>query len=186
MGKRLRLFLVSLALVAAPMATTVSADQADDRLDRLFAELAEAGPEEAAALEARIWELWSDAPSPTVDLLFERAEVAAASGDLQLSYDLLTHIVALAPSFAEGWARRAAVRVEREDLEGAIADLERALELEPRHFGAYFALGGVFVMLGEDKAAYAAFTDALKINPQLEAAREAADRLERGATGQGI
>jgi len=170
-------------LAAAPGAR---ADQRDDRLDRLFEELAEAPAGDVDAIEARIWEIWSDAPSATVDLLLERAEKAAAVGELKAAGILLDHVVALAPDFAEGWARRASLRIDAEDLDGAIIDLEHALALEPRHFGALMDLGGAFAMLGRDKAAYAAFQEALRVNPRLEAAREAAERLERKATGQRI
>ena len=58
-----------------------------------------------------------------------------------------------------------------------LADINRVLDLEPRHFGALSGLGMIKRQQGDLKAALAAFRDALAVNPQLEGAKQAVEEL---------
>ena len=55
---------------------------------------------------------------------------------LELARDIFTEVTALAPSFAEGWNKRATTNYLLRDLRAAIEDCRRTLELNPSHFGA--------------------------------------------------
>ena len=50
----------------------------------------------------------------------------------------------------------------------SIADIEKTLALEPRHFGALSGLGLILKELGEDERALEAFEEALRIHPYLD------------------
>ena len=126
--------IVLLGLLAVFPAVPAWADQTDPRLDQLFEELRVGDARRAEENTARIIEIWSDSQSDTVDLLYERANLAANNGAFDLSLALLDHIVGLAPNFAQGYALRGSVRLASEDRAGAIEDFSRVLELEPRQF----------------------------------------------------
>ena len=182
------IYLVIGAILCAPIAfaTPTLGDQSDERLDGLFAELADAPPERAEAVEGRIWEIWADAPSDTADLILSRAEHAFQIGELEVAGQLLDQLVAFAPNFAHGWRARAGLRQRIDDFEGALSDLNRALTLDPRHYDALEMLGYMMLELDNKAAALAAFDEALAINPHLEEVASEAERLRVEVDGRGI
>ena len=172
---------------AHPPAPTSPAEEAAARaaeLDSLFARLADRDARDWREVQARIWRLWSESGSATIDLLMARAEEALGEGDSELALEFLDDVVRLAPDYAEGWNRRAILHFERGELGRAVADIRRALALEPRHFGALNGLGMILERTGDEKAAYEAYRAALEINPHLPGAREAIKRLAPKAEGR--
>ncbi len=178
------------AVLAAAFALALlpaHADQKDKRLDELFAALAKAQkPEIAEPITTEIWKIWIETDSPTTELLYERSAGMIEAGDLDLAKQLLDTVVLLDPDFAEGWNLRATLNALREDYPAAIADTQRALELEPRQFMALVGLGGLLEGLGDDKGALAAYDAALKINPSMEDAQKQAKTLRRKIDGDRI
>ncbi|MDH3236424.1 MAG: hypothetical protein OEQ29_23135 [Alphaproteobacteria bacterium] len=148
------------------------ADQADPRLGPLFVKLkATTDAREGSRIAREIWTLWFDSPTPAVKELIRRGQVHLRRNQIKIAAELFNHVVRIAPGYAEGWNRRATVRYLQGDYKGSLADIKRTLELEPRHFGALSGRGLVFVKMGRDRAALAAFRAALAINPHLTAAR---------------
>ena len=138
--------------------------------ERLFAALA-AAPTEAQgrAVEDEIWRFWLDlAPDPDTRRLVDQAMDRRESYDFAGAEALLDEAVARAPDYAEAFNQRAFVRFLRENDEGAEADLLRALELEPRHFGALSGLFHVLMRGGRAEQATAALVRAVKIHPWLK------------------
>jgi tetratricopeptide (TPR) repeat protein len=147
-------------------------------LDFLFARLSGAtSPAEAAAIEMEIRRIWMMSGSPTIDLLLSRAIAATEAQENALALDLLDGIIVLRPDFAEAWYRRAVANYNSENYGAAIADVQRVLALEPRHFAALSGLGQTFHTLGDDQRALAALSRALEINPFMNATRRLADEL---------
>ena len=66
----------------------------------------------------------------------------------------------LSPNAAEPYFKRATVLYAGNDLTKALADLERAYTLEPRHTGVLMGLGILFSDLNRDKEALAAYSAA--------------------------
>ncbi len=181
--KALWTMLVAGALLIAPAA----AGHDDPRLDELFAALAQASsPHMAEPIEAEIWAIWSQTPSPTSALLLDRSTTIAEAGDLDAAMKLLNALVALDPGFAEAWNTRANLKVMRDDYAAALKDIERTLALEPRHFAALAGLGQILLSSGDETAALKAFDAALKINPTLTEVKTQADRLRRKVDGEPI
>ncbi len=176
-------YLILLCLAAA---TPAAADQTDPRLDALFEELRTGDARRSEENVARIIDIWSDSQSDTVDLLYERANLAANNGAFDLSLALLDHVTGLAPNFAQGYALRGSVRLAADDRGGAIEDFSKVLELEPRQFEVRATLAELLLSGGEDRAAYDMFQKALEWNPHDENARQRARELRREIDGQEI
>ena len=171
-----------MAVLTAPAA----ADQTDPRLDGLFEELRVGEAISAEENIARIIEIWSDAESDTVDILYARAKTSANNGAFDLSDALLDHVVGLAPNFAQGYALRGAVRMAREDRAGAFEDFFKVLELEPRQFEVRTMLAEILLAAGEKRDAYEMFQKVLEWNPHDDHVRERARNLRRDLDGQEI
>lgn len=183
----MRRILLSVALVLGLVAT---AARADERLDRLFAEL---GREDATAdasywqaIEDEIWAIWSQSGSATADYLLRRGQEALAAGDTGAAIEHLTALVETAPAFAEGWNARATAYYKAGLPGPALADIARVLTLEPRHFGALTGLGLILEEGGDKRGALGAFRAALAIHPHRADVREAVERLEKELQGEAI
>jgi tetratricopeptide (TPR) repeat protein len=187
------------SVVAAPivMADTVAGgretlaeDQPEDRgkaLDALFETLRSADDEEAAkAAESSIAQIWLNSGSDTVDLLMDWALEAMDKEDYPHALDLLDRIVTIRPGYAEAWNKRATVHFINDDYGKSIADLERVLALEPRHFGALAGLGTILRELGDEDRALEAYREALTLDPYLEEVEKAIEELESETGGEDI
>lgn len=156
-------------------------------MDRLFDDLASADGDAQAKMRAyRIQIQWLKSGSDTVDLLMQRAGAALQQEDLNLAQDLLDVVVTLAPDYAEGWNRRATVFYMKSDLAKSLADIERTLSLEPRHWGALSGLAIIQRRMGQESRSLETFRRALAINPGLKSARDAIDSLEDDLSGEDI
>lgn len=170
------LFLLSLALPPAgtAMAQGASAGTEASQLDTLFAELKEEDNEAAARrIAERIRDEWQDAGGDTANLLMEWAQEAAQQEKYHVALDLLDQTVVLYPDYVEGWTRRALVHVMMQDFSRAMADLSRALTLEPRHFEAMSGVAGILRVTGHEDAALAIYRRMLEIYPMKRSAQRA-------------
>ena len=113
----------------------------------------------------------------------ERILLAIESRRLRLATSLLDRLVAERPLWAEAWNRRAIVHFLLDDDIAAVADIQRTLALEPRHFGALAGLGQIALRNGDGTAALAAFEQALALNPNLDSLRDALVLLRPPAPG---
>ena len=114
-------------------------------LDRLFASLHKASDEQAAkAVEEKIWELWSRFDSPTAEVLLGQAVVAMGASENAASLEILDRIVASYPTYAEAWNKRATLHFALGNYEASLRDIDKVLDLEPRHFGALAGRGMIY------------------------------------------
>ena len=149
-------------------------------LGELYVQLAKAkDAEEAAPIITNIETLWRATGSPTVDLLIGRAERFTNDKDLGLALEILDATVAIAPEEAEAWYLRAKVQYAESKYDLALADLNRALERDPKHYRALEQLGLAYDALGKKPEALEAYRKALAINPFLSDAGEAVRFLEK-------
>lgn len=175
----------ALALSAPDVAAQAQAAPADAAaLETLFADLRAGDAAEAARAEKEIWRLWSQSGSPAMDLLLERGRKAMAQGDLEAAIDHFTALTDHAPDFAEGWNARATAYFHLGRYGQSVADIQRTLALEPRHFGALAGFGAILEQLGRREQALEVYRAALAIHPQMQSVTEAAERLEGELAGQ--
>ena len=181
-------FLTWLATAATlSFALPVAGGQNDARLPSLFDQLKSA-PNEAAAdrIEQQIWRLWIASGNEEIDRLMTVGLEAMAGQDIDLALAVFDEMVKRAPGFAEAWNKRATVHYMLGNMERSVADIEKTLELEPRHFGALSGLGMVCLALGRDAAALEAFEAALDIHPYLPGADSTIRELRDKVRGKGI
>ena len=156
------------------------------RLDALFAELKTADAARVQEIEQDIAAIWNDAGSPSMNLLFQRAQEAMATGESVAAITHLNDLVRLAPDFAEGWNLRATVHYYTGAYRKSLADIRETLLREPRHYGALSGLGLVFLKMGDAKSALEAYRAALELHPHLEGPREMARELAERLDGSEI
>ena len=154
-----------------------------ERLDTLLARLSEAGPGEARKVAAEIEMEWSKSGSPAMDLLLQRGEDAIEVGEFGAAIEHLSALTDHAPRFAEAWHLRSVAFFRQERYGLALADIRRALVLEPRHFNVIYGLGVLLDEMGRYELAYDAFSRVLAIHPHHENAFSARERVARELGG---
>ncbi len=156
-------------------------------INSLYERLSRAEDEEAAKpIEQALWKAWLHSGSATVDLLMEQALSASNEKNNELAMEILDAVVEIEPDYAEAWNRRATLHYLKDDYYSSLADIQKVLAIEPRHFGALSGLGLIMRSLGDDKAALFAFREALKHNPFTDGAKDAVDELTVSVEGRKI
>jgi tetratricopeptide (TPR) repeat protein len=184
---------VALVLVAGVMSVllggppAVRADQENPHLDTLFARLKGTDPAdkvEVNRITSEIWDIWRESGRPALDMMMLEGRRFMQQGILHSALGNFGFIIKVQPDFAEAWHKRATVYFLMGDYEASIADIERTVALEPRHFGAFAGLGLIFLKLGNEEAALKALERALAINPHLSGTRETVKELRRKIKGR--
>lgn len=152
----------------------------------LLARLAKADKPEAARLDRQLQALWRKSGSSAMDLLLRRGEAALEISDTRAAIDHLTALTDHAPDFAQGWYLRARAFATANLLGPAVADLERALSLNPDNYDAIYGLGTIFEALGDPQAAYLAYERARSIHPHHEEVGMAIERLGPDVQGRAL
>lgn len=126
-------------------------------------------PDETAArmITNQMWGYWDNAPDEASQAMLDEAMRARARFDFLHALDRLDTLVGYCPFYAEGYNQRAFVNFLREDFAAALPDLDRALELNPRHIGALSGKAVTLFALGREEEAQVALRAALAINPWL-------------------
>lgn len=172
------------ATIPDTVAKVTRADPVLD-LDEILNRLARADDADTANLLAEEAQArFRHSGSASVDLILTRGMQAQARGDLDLASDFYADLTDLAPKFAEGWNMRANVEYQRGDLQGALDDMAKAIDLQPRNFAALASLGQLLESMQQYRAALKAYDDALRVHPFLETAIKGKERLEKAVNGR--
>lgn len=166
-GSPLRLLAL---ILAAPVQAAACPDAPDHRaaLTGLFAAVRNAPDEtRARALSNRMWALWADAPDPRAQELLDEGMTRRAAYDFAGAIRAFDALVAYCPQYAEGYNQRAFVNFIRQDYAAALPDLERAVDLSPRHTGALTGKALTLIALQRPGGATVALRRALDLNPWL-------------------
>ena len=150
------------------------------RLDELFARLtATKDEQEGEEAVAEIWRVWLQSDRPDLDELMDQASRLMGAGLAPLALPVLDDLVKRAPGWAEAWNKRATALYLAGEHDRSLADIERVLALEPRHFGALAGLGLIHIARGQHREALAAYRRALAVNPFLKERHELIPVLEQ-------
>ena len=135
--RRFVLLIVAMLVSAWPAGASASGVDRSQLENRLFERLAAATTEEQGRkAEDAIWQMWVDHPNPAIRDAVARGMRQRDSYDWDAALATFTDVIDADPDYAEGWNQRAFIYFLKEDFEASLSDLDRALQLEPRHFGA--------------------------------------------------
>ena len=130
--------------------------------------------------------VWNDSGSASVDLMMQWAQKAIQDQKFDVAMDFLDEVVTLQPDFVEGWNRRATVNFLMKNYAKSMADIDRVLELEPRHFGALSGLAQIMADTGRKEQALKAWQRVLDIYPMLRNAQQQVSTLSEDLAGESI
>lgn len=139
-----------------------------EALNVLIAQVQSADDEQSARLISNdMWSFWADAPDEVAQEILDRGMHKRAAWDLLGAIQDFDALVAYCPNYAEGYNQRAFVNFLRQDFGAALPDLQRAIDLSPRHIGALSGRAISLIALGREAEAQDALAQALELNPWL-------------------
>lgn len=166
------------ALFLSAPSGPASAQASEPDVDALLERLATPDLAEWRTIENQISRIWSQSGSPAMDLLLKRGRDAMEAQNFEVAIEHLTALTDHAPDFAEGWNARATAFFANDQLGLALADVQRVLALEPRHFNALQGLGLIMRELGQEDLALRALQMAAAIHPHDPDLKDLLERLE--------
>lgn len=170
---------------AASLPGKTLAEKRSARLDELFFALKrERNEAKATRIAEQIQAQWQNSGSATVDLMMQWAALAMTEKKYAVALDFLDQVTVMKPDFAEGWNRRATVNFLMNDYGRSMADIQKTLSLEPRHFGALAGLAAILKDTGNKEGALHAFEQVLAVYPMMREAQKQAGQLAEDLTGQ--
>ena len=167
---------VSQSIVLLQKGNTAERREAVQTLARLGDQ--RAAPHLAAALrdddalvrqlsEHALWTLWHQSGDPEVDAQFQTGLNAMQRGAFSEAVEIFSDVIERAPTFAEGYNKRATVYYLMREFEKSIADCDKTIELNPIHFGALSGAGLCYLGLRDLHNAKSYFERAVEVNPNL-------------------
>jgi tetratricopeptide (TPR) repeat protein len=159
----------------------------ENRLETLFGELKrERNERKAERIAARIFEEWNRSGSASIDLMMQWSQKAMQEEKFDVALDFLDQVITLSPTYAEGWNRRATVHFMMRSFGKSMADIDRTLQLEPRHFGALAGLAQIMKERGSKELALTAYQRVLDVYPMMRSAQNEVATLSEELAGEGI
>jgi tetratricopeptide (TPR) repeat protein len=162
-----------LLLICTLLSLPIFADQNDEALDIHFQTLQQSTDrEEIQRAERRIWMKWMDHDDYAVARLMT---IAAERMNYQRYPEAMlvyNQLIQNYPDYAEAWNKRATLNYLLGNLDESIADVEKTLQLEPRHFGALSGLGLIYIQRKEFAKAKQAFEDLIEVHPSSPNAQQ--------------
>ena len=154
------------------------------RLDVLFATLKSSKSEKQAQFAAaQIWVLWYKSGDVDIDVLMRQARHNLDVGEHDEAIKLVDQALRRAPKYSEAWNLRATILFYMGRIDESVADIERTLVLEPRHFGALSGLATINMKRRNWSGALKALKAGLAIHPFMRQ-RKYLSRLEQLAKDQ--
>lgn len=162
--------LITSILLAAPAVASEcpAAPDHSEATDALIEKIQVAPDAQSALIISNdLWQYWADAPDEVAQEILDRGMEKRAAWNLLGAVEDFDRLVAYCPNYAEGYNQRAFANFLRQDFAAALPDLERAIELSPRHIGALSGLAITLIGLGKEEEAQQALAEALALNPWL-------------------
>jgi len=139
-------------------------------LNNLFNQLEKVNNSQSAALlEEKIWSIWNE--HPTNNKLTERLEFGTELmqyGDYNYALKIFDNIIDTDPKWSEAWNKRATVYFLMSQLTKSLDDINKVLNIEPRHFGALSGQARIFIRLQKYEKAIKSIERALRFYPSFK------------------
>jgi tetratricopeptide (TPR) repeat protein len=149
-------------------------------LNNLFNQLEKVNNSESAALlEKKIWSIWNE--HPTNNKLTDRLEFGMELmqyGDYNYALRVFDNIIVTDPKWSEAWNKRATVYFLMNQFTNSLDDIDKVLNIEPRHFGALSGQARIFIKLQKYEKAIKSIERALKFYPSFKSG-EMIPKIER-------
>jgi tetratricopeptide (TPR) repeat protein len=123
----------------------------------------------AALLEEKIWSIWNK--HPTNNKLTERLEFGTELmqyGDYNYALRVFDNIIVTDPKWSEAWNKRATVYFLMNQFKNSLDDINKVLNIEPRHFGALSGQARIFIKLQKYEKAIKSIERALRFYPSFK------------------
>ena len=118
--------------------------------------------------------------------MLAQGELLIIKKDFIKAIEIFSLIISIDSSWAEAWNKRATAFYLSGKYEDSIRDLEKVLQLEPRHYGALSGFGLNQIELKNYKAALRSYQEAQKIYPTMKAAKKMIPIIKRLISDQKI
>lgn len=176
--RRMVIGVIAVSALASASQMPANAGQDDPVLAGLF-KLLRTSTEgiQAQILQNQIWTIWHQHDDPDVNRLMGRGIRAMHEADYPVALAAFDAVIELDVQFAEGWNKRATLYYLMGDYDRSVLDIQKTLQLEPRHFGALSGLGMINMALDRKDAAIAAFEQTIAVNPHATGARQNIEML---------
>ena len=129
-----------------------------------------------------LWTLWFRGDSPANNDELQRL---ARQRDRRKALAGIDALIQRAPEFAEAYNQRAIIHFRLKQFDRSLADCEKALKLNPYHFGAQAGLGQCYLQMRKHRSALKAFRAALRLNPHMDGVAETIRALENALGEEG-
>ena len=159
--------------------SSVSANDRDIELDKLFLELKKNIPSLSSRIAQQIWTLWSTHPSDQkLTSLLDEGSRLVQDRQLKRAINVFSEAIELDPSWAEAWNKRATVLYLMGKYELSQADIDKVLKIEKRHFGALTGQGLVQTALKNYQKAIDSYIEAHKVHPFMKSPMIMMEKLQ--------
>ena len=167
--------------------TTLSANDRDDELDKLFLELKKNIPSLSSGIAKQIWALWITHPTDQkLTSILDEGSRLIQDQQLNRAINVFTEAIELDPTWAEAWNKRATVFYMVGEFEKSQDDIDKVLELEERHFGALAGQGMVNIHLKNYDKAKRSYQKAQEIYPAMKSSKVMIEQIEELIKRQSI
>ena len=167
--------------------TTLSANDRDIELNKLFLELKKDIPSLSSRIAQQIWMLWSTHPTDQkLTSILDEGSRLVQDQQYNRAIDVFTQAIELDPTWAEAWNKRATVYYIVGEFQKSQDDIDKVLELEERHFGALAGQGMVNIQLKNYDKAKRSYQKAQEIYPAMKSSKVMIEQIEELIKRQSI
>ena len=167
------IFYITLTIVLLFLGSSIIADQNDPRLEVFFKDLKTSqSMKKASSIELQIWKIWMEHRNPKAQSSMFLGIAAMNNQQFEKALGHFRLLTEIEPDFAEGWNKRATVLFLMGRFHESSVDVERTLQLEPRHFGALSGKGLILMNLKDWSGAIEAFQQGLQIHPFMPSTKK--------------
>ena len=167
--------------------TTLSANDRDVELDKLFLELKKNIPSLSSGIAQQIWMLWSTHPTnESLTSKLNEGSILLQKRELFQSISIFTEVIKLDPSWAEAWNKRATAYYMIGEFQKSQMDIDEVLKLEKRHFGALAGQGLVNIQLKNYEKALNSYKMVEEIYPSMKSPKIMIKEIQEFIKNQSI
>jgi tetratricopeptide (TPR) repeat protein len=129
--------------------------------------------------ESTLWAIWFRGDNPQDGQELQRLTRLMTQQNYAAALEGFQGLLRRSPRFAEAYNQRAILYWKMEDARRSLLDCERAVRLNPCHFGAYSGMAQCYLKMHKPVEALRAFRQAHRINPNMEGLLDSIRALEQ-------